>query len=340
MTDNTDLTDKEIDRRAFVARSLAVGVALAIPAGGPALANAPASAGVQANDELFELTIADARARMEKGSLTSHALTQRYLARIDAMDKRGPGVNAIIELNPDALAIADAMDAERKAGKVRGPLHGVPVLIKDNIDTADKMKTSAGSLALGNSTPSQHAFIVQRLIAGGAVIIGKTNLSEWANFRSTRSTSGWSGRGGQTNNPYVLDRNPCGSSSGTGAGIAADFADRRHRHRDRWLDHLPVVDQRPRRHQADGRPVGTLGDHSDLRVAGYRRPDGAHRRRRGRAARRPDRTRPARRGDQGERRSCRSGLHEVSRRRWAERRANWRGAQPGRLSPRRRQPAR
>lgn len=224
MTDNTSLTDREIDRRAFVARSLAAGLALAIPTGGPALANAPASAGAQANDELFELTIADARARMEKGSLTSHALTQRYLARIDAMDKRGPGVNAIIELNPDALAIADAMDAERKAGRVRGPLHGVPVVIKDNIDTADKMKTSGGSLALGNSTPSQHAFIVQRLIAGGAVIAAKTNLSEWANFRSTRSSSGWSGRGGQTNNPYVLDRNPCGSSSGTGAGIAADFA--------------------------------------------------------------------------------------------------------------------
>jgi amidase len=222
----TDHTDKEIDRRAFVARALIAGVALALPSVERPLANTPAATlvGGQGNDELFELTIADARSRMEKGSLTSHALTQRYLSRIDAMDKRGPGINAIIELNPDAVAIADAMDAERMAGKVRGPLHGVPVVIKDNIDTADRMKTSAGSLALADSTPSQHAFIVQRLIAGGAVIIGKTNLSEWANFRSTRSTSGWSGRGGQTNNPYVLDRNPCGSSSGTGAGIAADFA--------------------------------------------------------------------------------------------------------------------
>lgn len=240
MSKSNSLSDREIDRRAFVARSLAAGVALAVPAacaepaksdvltvrqaGDTSLSNIPVAAGVPANDELFELTVADARGRMEKGALTSHALTQRYLSRIDAMDKKGPGVNAIIELNPDALAIADAMDAERKAGKVRGPLHGVPVIIKDNIDTADKMKTSAGSLALASSTPSQNAFIVQRLIAGGAVIVGKTNLSEWANFRSSRSSSGWSGRGGQTNNPYVLDRNPCGSSSGTGAGIAADFA--------------------------------------------------------------------------------------------------------------------
>jgi amidase len=235
-----DANDKDINRRAFVARSLALGAALALPAGGtesaqaqvpPArgaadtsLANLSVAAGVPAADDLYELTIADARAQMEKGALTSHALTQRYLSRIDAMDKQGPGVNAVIELNPDALAIADQMDSERKSGKVRGPLHGVPVLIKDNIDTADRMKTTAGSLALASSTPSRNAFIVERLIAAGAVIIGKTNLSEWANFRSSRSTSGWSGRGGQTRHPYVLDRNPCGSSAGTGAGIAADFA--------------------------------------------------------------------------------------------------------------------
>src|SRR5207248_166615 len=145
-----------------------------------------------------------------------------YLTRIADIDKK---LNSIIELNPDALAIADQMDRERKAGKVRGPLHGIPVLIKDNIDTADKMKTTAGSLALLDAPkPKQDAFIVKQLREAGAVILGKTNLSEWANFRSTKSSSGWSGRGGQTHNPYILDRNPCGSSSGSGAAIAANLA--------------------------------------------------------------------------------------------------------------------
>ena len=161
---------------------------------------------------------------METGALTARRLTQRYLDRIAAMDKKGPAINAVIELNPDALAIADQRDTERKAGRARGPLHGIPVLIKDNIDTADRLRTSAGSLALATSTPARDAFIVERLRAAGAVLLGKTNLSEWANFRSTHSTSGWSGRGGLTRNPYVLDRNACGSSSGTGAAISADFA--------------------------------------------------------------------------------------------------------------------
>ena len=231
MTDLADATAEGIDRRAFVTRAMIAGVAITLPLAckpdsGPATAaGTPRRApGVPAVDDLFELTIAAARERMETGTLTSRALTQRYLTRIDAMDKRGPAVNAMIELNVDALAIADAMDAERKAGTVRGPLHGIPVLIKDNIDTADKMRTSAGSLALASSTPARDAFIVERLRAAGAVLLGKTNLSEWANFRSTRSSSGWSGRGGQTRNPYVLDRNPCGSSSGTGAALASDFA--------------------------------------------------------------------------------------------------------------------
>jgi amidase len=147
-----------------------------------------------------------------------------YLARMDAIDKAGPAINAVIERNPDALRIAEERDAERKSGRVRGPLHGIPVLIKDNIDTADKMRTSAGSLALAESIAPRDSFIVARMREAGAVILGKTNLSEWANFRSTHSTSGWSGRGGQTKNPYVLDRNPCGSSSGTGASISANLA--------------------------------------------------------------------------------------------------------------------
>ncbi|HVZ48352.1 MAG TPA: amidase [Gemmatimonadaceae bacterium] len=175
-------------------------------------------------DPLFERSVADLGADLRSGALTSRRLVQRYVTRIAAMDKSGPAVNAVIELNPDALAIADRMDAELKAGRPRGPLHGIPVLVKDNIDSADRMRTTAGSLALAGSTPPRDAYIVERLRAAGAVLLGKTNLSEWANYRSTRSSSGWSGRGGQTRNPYVLDRNPCGSSSGTAAAIAADFA--------------------------------------------------------------------------------------------------------------------
>jgi len=171
-----------------------------------------------------ELTVRDAQAAMAAGRVSARRLTEMYLERIERIDRRGPALNSVIETNPDALAVADALDRERKAGRVRGPLHGVPVLIKDNIDTADRMKTTAGSLALVGATPRRDAFIVERLRATGCVIVGKTNLSEWANFRSTHSSSGWSGRGGQTRNPYALDRNPCGSSSGTGAAVSANFA--------------------------------------------------------------------------------------------------------------------
>ena len=173
--------------------------------------------------DLNEVTIADLQQKMKTGELTSRSVTERYLNRIKAMDKAGPKLNSVIETNPDALTIADAMDQERKAGKVRGPLHGIPVLIKDNIDTADKMATSAGSIALAENRAAKDAFIVARLREAGAVIIGKTNLSEFANFRSTRSASGWSSRGGQTKNPYVLDRSPCGSSSGSGVAVAANL---------------------------------------------------------------------------------------------------------------------
>jgi amidase len=161
---------------------------------------------------------------MRSGRDTARSIAERYVARMDEIDKSGPAINSVIERNPDAIRIAEERDAERKAGRVRGPLHGIPVLIKDNIDTADRMRTSAGSLALAESIAPRDAFIAARLREAGAVILGKTNLSEWANFRSTRSTSGWSGRGGQTKNPYVLDRNPCGSSSGTGASISANLA--------------------------------------------------------------------------------------------------------------------
>ena len=173
--------------------------------------------------DVVELSASDARDRMAAGTLTSRALTQAYLDRIREIDDGGPTLNAVIEISPTAIADADALDAERKAGKVRSPLHGIPILIKDNIDSVG-MANSAGSLALADNRPKQDAFIVSRLRDAGAVILGKTNLSEWANFRSTRSSSGWSSRGGQTKNPYVLDRNPCGSSAGTGAAIAASLA--------------------------------------------------------------------------------------------------------------------
>jgi amidase len=187
----------------------------------PAGSTAPAAS--RNGLDVVELSASDARDRMAAGTLTSRALTQAYLDRIAAIDKSGPALNAVIELNAKALSDADALDGERKAGRVRGPLHGIPVLIKDNIDVAG-MVNSAGSLAMKDNRPARDAFLVARLRDAGAVILGKTNLSEWANLRSTRSTSGWSSRGGQTKNPYVLDRNPCGSSSGTGTAIAASLA--------------------------------------------------------------------------------------------------------------------
>jgi len=173
--------------------------------------------------KLNEITVDELQRKMQNGEYTSHFITEMYLKRISRIDKKGPAINAVIQINPDALAIADKMDAERKANKVRSPLHGIPVLIKDNINTGDKMITSAGSLALAGHVADKDAFIIKQLREAGAVIMGKTNLSEFANFRSTRSTSGWSSRGGQTKNPYMLDRNPSGSSSGSACAVAANL---------------------------------------------------------------------------------------------------------------------
>lgn len=173
--------------------------------------------------ELDEMPIAELQDGMKSGKFTSRSIVKKYLDRIDDIDKKGPAINSVIEINPDAVAIAESLDRERKEKGARGPLHGIPILIKDNIDTADRMMTTAGSLALLGSTPSEDSFVAKRLREVGAVILGKTNLSEWANFRSNHATSGWSGRGGQTKNPYVLDRNPCGSSSGSGAGAASNL---------------------------------------------------------------------------------------------------------------------
>jgi amidase len=207
---------KAFSRREFLGTTAAAG-AMTVLTGINILGKTPMK-----EIQLEEVTVAELQSAMQKGESTAVDVAKGYLARIADVDKK---LNSIIELNPDALSIAAEMDKERKSGKIRSPLHGIPVAIKDNIDTADKMKTTAGSLALLDApTPKQDAFIVQRLRKAGAVILGKTNLSEWANFRSTKSSSGWSGRGGQTHNPYILDRNPCGSSSGSGSAIAANLA--------------------------------------------------------------------------------------------------------------------
>jgi amidase len=204
-------------RRDFISLSAVAGAALLVNN-----SEAISAQTMMKSFELEEVTINELQDAMKSGKMSSRQITQKYLDRIKEIDGK---LNSVIELNPDALQIADEMDKERKSGKLRSPMHGVPILIKDNIDTADKMKTTAGSLALFDApTPKQDAFLVQQLRKAGAVIIGKTNLSEWANFRSSHSSSGWSGRGGQTHNPYILDRNPCGSSSGSGSAIAANLA--------------------------------------------------------------------------------------------------------------------
>ena len=214
-----------LSRREFVRYTgLGAVAGLVRPAGIPARAEAaPCGSLAAAPFELEEATIADLQRRLASGRYTSRRLCQLYLGRIDEIDRRG-GLRAVIETNPDALAQADAADAERRAGRVRGPLHGIPVLIKDNIATGDRMMTTAGSLALADRPAPRDATVARRLRDAGAILLGKTNLSEWANFRSTRSVSGWSGRGGLCRNPYALDRNPCGSSSGTGAAISANLA--------------------------------------------------------------------------------------------------------------------
>jgi amidase len=170
---------------------------------------------------LDEADLRELQRRMAEGQLTSRALTAHYLGRIEALDRRGPALRAVLETNPEASAIAEALDAERRAKGARGPLHGIPILLKDNIDTADRTTTTAGSLALEGSRPARDACVSERLRAAGAVLLGKANMSEWANIRASRSTSGWSARGGQCRNPYVLDRNPCGSSSGSGVAVSA-----------------------------------------------------------------------------------------------------------------------
>lgn len=217
-------TDGGASRRTFLKSSIAMGAAALYPAlkGQEAQSLHPPSS-VTLPFELEEITLAELQEAMHSGRQTARSIAHTYLDRIEAIDKNGPALRSVIEINPDALAIADSLDRERREKGIRGPLHGIPVLLKDNIETADRMSTTAGSLALLGSTPLYDAFLVQKLRRAGVVILGKTNLSEWANIRSNRSTSGWSGRGGLTRNPYALDRNTSGSSSGSAVAVAANL---------------------------------------------------------------------------------------------------------------------
>jgi amidase len=220
------MSKRETARRTFLKTSVMGGVTAALlPTLGVTQEHAHAPAATQHVPafELDELSVTDMQVAMAAGKYTAASLAQLYLKRIDAIDHHGPMLNSVIEVNPDATSIAEALDRERKQKGPRGPLHGIPVLIKDNIDTGDKMQTTAGSLALVGPPAAKDAFVAQKLREAGAVILGKTNLSEWANIRSNHSSSGWSGRGGQTKNPYSLDRNPCGSSSGSGAATSANL---------------------------------------------------------------------------------------------------------------------
>ncbi len=216
-----------MDRRAFLKTTAAGGAGLtANLACAPPGSETPSGAGAQGEVPAFEfdeVTAADLQRMMESGEHTARSITEAYLGRLDALDRQGPELRSMVEINPDALAIADELDAERAAGGVRGPLHGIPVALKDNLDTHDRMTTTAGSLALEGSIPPQDSFVAERLRAAGAILLGKLNMSEWAYFRGERATSGWSARGGQCKNPYALDRNPCGSSSGSGTAASANL---------------------------------------------------------------------------------------------------------------------
>ena len=217
------MTEREVSRRAFVGSAAALVVSAALPHEGAASARRGNPVPRIDDRSIVELSVAQLSAGMMSGEYTARSITEKYLGRIAELDRQGPMMRHVIETNPDALTIADSLDAERHAGRIRGPMHGIPVLVKDNIDSSDRMSTTAGSRALEGHTPVRDAHVVAHLRAAGAIVLGKTNLSEWANFRSTHSSSGWSGRGGQARNPYALDRTPSGSSSGSAGAVAASY---------------------------------------------------------------------------------------------------------------------
>jgi amidase len=218
-----------IDRRRFIGTTalggaaLAVGPTACVPSDSDDSSSQGGASGVEAF-ELDEVTVDELQRSMESGERSARSITELYLGRIEALDRQGPELRSIIETNPDALQIADELDEERRANGPRGPLHGIPIAIKDNIDTHDGMATTAGSLALEGSIPARDSFVAQKLREAGAIILAKANMSEWAYFRGERASSGWSARGGQCRNPYALDRNPCGSSSGSGVAVSANLA--------------------------------------------------------------------------------------------------------------------
>ena len=268
----------------------------------------PLAARQSASRQIEEVSAADLLARLRTGAVTSEALVRAYRERIAHIDRAGPKLRTVIALNPDALAQAKVLDAERRAGKLRGPLHGLPILVKDNIETADPMPTTAGSLALKDNVTGRDAPVIARLRAAGVIILGKTNLSEWANFRSTRSISGWSGIGGLTKNPYALDRSAFGAAGGrlgrAEAGLELGARPRverhggrdrrepgcgRHRHGDGRIHHLPQFDERPGRPQAHARRHQPHAHRADQPQPGYRRADGPQRAGRGPALLRDDR---------------------------------------------------
>ena len=308
-----------MNRRRFLGTSALGGAALlatqpgCAPPPAPQPATSPVAATGNEEYELHEATIDSLQEGMRSGRLTARRITELYLARIEALNQRGPELRAIIETNPDALAIADQLDAERKAGKVRGPLHGIPIALKDNLDTHDRMTTTAGSLALEGSIPPQDSFVAQKLREAGAILLAKANMSEWAYWRGMKATQRL--ERSRRPVPQPLRARPQslrlqlrirGRRLGQPGG--AD-----HRHRDRRVDHVPVVDQRRGRHQADGRAVEPLGHHPDLALAGHGRADGAHGARRRHRARRGVRRRPARRRDGRQRRAVPRRLHDVPR---------------------------
>jgi hypothetical protein len=268
------------------------------------------------------MSIAEIQAAIKAGRLDAESLVKMYLARIETIDRNGPTLRSVQEINPDAIPIARALDEERKAGRSRGPLHGIPVLLKDNIATADKMETTAGTLALVGARPREDSTIAQRLRQAGAIILGKASMSEWAYFKSTPGSSGWSARSGQARNPYALNRTPCGSSSGSAIAVAASLVTVSIGTETDGSIICPAGRQRRGRHQADGGAHEPRGRDPDLGDAGHDRLVRAHRRRRRRAAGRARRRRCARSGDAGERGQVAERLREVPRPQRASRRAD------------------
>ena len=320
----------QVDRRTFLKYSAAIGAGTSVAMAGvdraaAALSNATSHASIQ-DSPWTDATIAEMQAAMASGEATALSITRDHIARIEAMDWAGPRVNSIIEVNPDAEAIAAALDRERAAGHVRGPLHGIPIVLKDVVATADRMETTAGSLALVGSKAPRDAGVAARLREAGAILLGKANMSEWNAFRGWPTRGGWSGRAGIGRNPYALSFSTGDSSSGSAAAVAASFAAGARRSRDVRLDRDALLALRRRRAEAHDWARQSLRNDPDLVHPGCDRPDRADRDRPGDAPRRHGRRRPARPADRGERRARAARLRPVPGSRRSARRADRRVA--------------